>query len=75
MDVDGAELEILEGFKKHIVNVRELFIELSLNLQYACPASFLSEKGFSEISRHPVRKPEIGYHEELFNIIFRNTNH
>lgn len=70
IDVDGSELRVLEGGSNFFRHVREMFIELSENhSDYIKIIQLLTEYGFKEKKRIPVRHPNGGIYENLYNVI------
>ena len=74
IDVDGAEYEILRGARKMLNSVSQLFIEVSeKDENYEDILYFLDEQNFILKQKYPVKKPDSGYYEGLYNIIYSKT--
>lgn len=76
LDVDGTELEILEGAQKMLKGVRSVLVELDKDHpQTPLVRSFLQEHGFKEASSYPYRYGET--HPEfrgVANVLFRKSD-
>jgi FkbM family methyltransferase len=65
IDVDGSELEVLEGATVCLKNVQSIFIELTESFMDSFAISFFKSHGFGLNSKYQVQ-----HYEGLYNCIF-----
>jgi FkbM family methyltransferase len=71
IDVDGAELSVLQGGSKLFSRVEQIFIELSeTRSDYQETLLLLKNLGFNLRNRFPVRHHKGGHYDNLHNYIF-----